>query len=287
MRRAITKLYLKKILAIKYLSLFVLSITILNGSNAFAMDPLGAPYTDLRQWRFNAGLEYFSGSMDIDLINGAWQDYIDGESNSSGDAIDLDLDDFETDKMNVYFGYGLLKNIELFGRIGIASSEFGDTLNHNSESFASDDVPSIGGGIRFTLIDDYYWKIGGVVQANWAQYSGKHNSPLWKSPDFVQIDIKEAQFALGASYLIADGISVYGGPFYHYFSGEFEDTSISYNTSSSVTVTTEYTWDTEVSSTIGGYIGANIDISKSISFNIEYQATGDADGIAAGIVWEF
>ena len=48
-----------------------------------------------------------------------------------------------------------------------------------------------------------------------------------------------------------------------------------------------YSYDIDESSIFGGYLGAQIDIAKDISFNIEYQHTAFADALGMNLLWRF
>ena len=256
-------------------------VLVLSGSSAFALDPLGPPVTEIRKGQIKAGIEYSLGSMDFELTNGMGflknlsisTDTIDVQS---GGIADLTVEDFESEKVNAYIGYGLEQNWEAYVRIGASNSEL--------DTFESGYTPSIAGGLRITMIDDRKFKVGGAAQIGWTKYGGEVTSPDWFSPGSVDIDIKEVQATLGVLYKWTDYISVYGGPFYHYIFGEYNfnltyvDNGIGYS---------KYTADIEAKSNLGGYVGTKIDIGKNIYLNCEYQLTADADCLSAGLIFQF
>lgn len=270
------------------LSIFGLLVLVLSSTSTYALDLLGPPAGEIRKGEINAGIEYSLSTMEFELTNGSWKEESVSRAPDSGDAIDLVLKDFETEKMNAYFGCGIERNWEVFVRLGTVSSEFGDSLFNNSESFDSDYTPSIGGGMRMTFVDNYNFKIGAVAQAGWAKYNGRLSTPLWYSPGFVTVDLKEIQASIGALYQWTDRIAIYGGPFYNYvFGSELKFEDVRSDPLLSAVVTSEFTWDIEASSSFGGYLGSRIDIGKKSYINFEYQMTGDSDVLGAGIVWVF
>ena len=88
--------------------------------------------------------------------------------------------------------------------------------------------------------------------------------------------MQEIQIALGPTYT-AEGVMIYGGPFLHLIDGDMDLQSGA----------TKVSADLEEESEVGGYIGAQFDIMENAAINVEYQLTGDAQGIFAGITWVF
>ena len=139
-----------------------------------------------------------------------------------------------------------------------------------------------------TFIDNRDLKIGGVAQIGWTKYNGQLDTPAWFSPGFVTVDIKEIQVSVGALYRWTNYISIYGGPFYHLVTGEFDFNFVSsIDIFEAQVVNSEYTWDIQCVSDFGGYLGTRVDIAKNLYLNCEYQMTADADSLAAGIVWKY
>jgi hypothetical protein len=100
--------------------------------------------------------------------------------------------------------------------------------------------------------------------------------------------MQELQIALGPTYELSKGISLYGGGFFHFMDGKLDlkgGTSttgipmIGYDLDSS--------YDIDQASELGTYIGAKIDATKNISYSIEYQHTASADAIALRLIWKF
>jgi len=269
------------------LPILILIVLVLSSTNTNALDMLGSPASEIRTEQFNIGLEYSLSSTDFSLVNGTWTEEITGQPDGSGDAIDVVLSDFETDKVNLYFGYGIERNWELFVRLGTSSAEFGDSLFKQSESFESDGTPSLGAGMRMTLVDDRDFKIGAVAQIGWTKYNGRLDAPQWDSPGFATMDLKEFQATIGAQYRWIDGIYIYGGPFYNYVMGEYDFEYVSFDNGISEFVTTKYSWDVETSSSFGGYIGTKVDLGGESYLNLEYQMSSDSSVIGANVVFKY
>ncbi len=268
------------------LSCFVCILVLLSGPVTFALGPLGTTITNLEPGQFQLGLEYCRSSMDLKLINGTFIDSVDGSLNDSGKSIDLTLKEFEQTNSFVNFGYGIDRNWEVFLRLSTTKAKFGDSLLREGEKFESDSTPALGGGIKATLYDGRYFKIGGLIQANWAHYNGRLSSPQRPLPQFVETNIKEIQIALGANYMLIDSIWIYGGPLIHFLKGEFDNTLIQEAKTGTFQVI-ESSWDIEQDSLYGGYLGTQVEIGKNCYMNIEYQFTGAADAFGAGILLGF
>jgi hypothetical protein len=285
MKRASIKSGSKNVSAFR-LSLMCL-ITLMMCSSANALDPLEPPASDILKWQLQAGFEYSFGSTDIKLRNGSFTAEAPGRPTVSDDAIDIDIDDIDSDKLNLYLGFGIKRNWELFVRLGGASAQFSHSTLGPLGKFDSDYAPSIGGGLRMTLLEDRNLKIGGVVQGSWTKSTGKITPSQFFSPSFITMDLTEIQVAMGALYQWTDYISFYGGPFYHYVIGDLEDQFAEYIDSEAYIVNEDYTWDIESDSDYGGYFGTRVEVDKNLFLSCEYQMTSSANTLAAGIMLKY
>jgi len=266
------------------------SLAIINtgGTSAFALDLIGSPVANLQQSQLQSAIEYSQSTMDMELVNGRWKRYVVGEDSEGGSFIDdFKVENFKANKISSYFGYSFTNNLEAFVRLGTTSSEFGDSIYAQSEEFESDGTPTIGGGLKVTLYDDFRLKFGGTVQANWANYEGQLTASDWAAPDFVSINIQEVQVALGASYKWTDHISVYGGPVYHFITGEFDDVFVTKDEDDGDLQIVEYNWDIESNSNFGGYIGTQVDLIRNLCLNFEYKLLGSSDAFGANVIWKY
>ena len=272
-------------------SLLILALIIVGpgSSSAFALDPMGPPTAGLEQGQFLAGLDYSYSKMDLELSDGTWVEYLDGVFDISGEATSFTLKDFKATKTFVNFGYGFADMVEGFLRVGGTKGRFDDSIWEDSEEFDSGNNLVVGGGLKATFFEQDGLRLGGLIQGSWAEYQGELDAPHWASPDFVELDLTEVQIAVGAAYTWEDRLSVYGGPFLHFVSGDLED-----NVSEAITVGTagsllnsEYAWEVDEDSVFGGYIGAQLKISEGCSVSVEYQKTAAADAFGASILWKF
>jgi len=260
-------------------------IVMMSCSTAFALDPIGPPAAGLRQGQLKNGIEYSHSTMDVKLLEGDWIEYFDGVFNDSGRATPFTLKDFKTDKIYFNLGYGFTDNLDAFLRLGVTTADFGDSIWQDTEKFDGDADLTIGAGIKATFYADDKLKIGGLLQASWAEYDGELNASHWSTPDTVEINMAQVQIAVGPTYELNDNVSIYGGPFWHYTFGNL-DVEVNEEIGGGI-LNSNFSWDIDDSSTFGAFVGTRIEINENTSFNIEYQHTADSDAFVAGLVWRF
>jgi len=265
---------------------FAFIIIGLGGSNAFALDLMGPPTAELEKDMFSVGLEYSFGKMDVDLIEGKAVVYRNGELLGSGTAQSIKVKNFKVNTLYATFGYGMTENAEAFIRMGAANAEFGDSLWEENEDFESKYNFAIGVGLKATLYEGFDWKVGGLFQVNRTELDGEIDSSSWSiaQPHFAEISTTEMQIAIGATYLYSDRISIYGGPFAHYISGDFDYEFTRITTDID---TGEFEWEIKEGPTYGGYIGAMYKFAKNSSANIEYQQTSDAEVFGISVMMRY
>ena len=263
-----------------------LVITGLGGSNVYALDLMGPPTVDLEKGMFRGGIEYSFSSMDLDLIEGKATVYSDGDFLGSGTVDSLTIKDFQVNTLYAAVGYGIFENCEVFLRMGAANATFGDSLWEEGEEFDSNIDFAIGAGVKATFYEGFNWKIGAIFQINRAELDGQVDSSSWSipQPQFVEITTTEMQIAMGASYMYSSRVSIYGGPFAHFISGNFD---YNFNKITETVDTGEYSWKINDGPTFGGYLGAQIEIIKNCSANIEYQHSSNADVFGAHIMMKY
>lgn len=262
----------------------VLMLVGLGSSPAFALDLMGPPTGSLRQGQFQAGVDYSYSTMDLKLTDGKWIEYLNGGFFDSGEALSLTLKNFKMNKVYANFGYGILDNWDLFLRLGGADAKFGDSIWEDGERFDGPASFTIGFGAKATFYQEGPLKLGGLFQASWADLDGKLKAKDWA--DSVDIELIEMQIAIGPTYELADGVSIYGGPFCHFISGSLDDKfSEMYEKG---ILTSKYSWDIDEVSTFGGYIGLQVvNFTKDVSLNMEYQHTAAADALGLKLIWRF
>jgi hypothetical protein len=257
------------------------------GSNAFALDFMGPPTAEIEKGAFRAGIDYTFSDMDLELIEGKGTTFRNGELLGSGTAASQTISGFEVNTLYACIGYGVFENCEAFLRMGAANATFGDSLWDEGEDYDSDIDFAIGAGIKANFYKEFNWKIGGVIQINQVELDGKLDSSSWAipQPQIVDISTSEIQIAIGATYLYSRRLSIYGGPFAHFISGDF-DFQFNRVTEDFFDVG-EFSWEINEGPIFGGYLGAQINLSRNNSANVEYQHSSDADVFGASLILRY
>jgi len=219
------------------------------------------------------------------LSDGTWIELLDGVFLDAGEALPFTLKNFKANTTYANIGFGATDRLEAFVRVGGTKGRFGDSVWQDQEDFESSTDFAVGGGVKATFFDDGALQVGGLLQANWAEYNGTLFAPQWFAADRVEIDMAQVQIAVGATYTWAERFSIYGGPFLHFVSGDLDDTFSEVDTVSGGLLTSEYTWQIDEDSVFGGYAGAQVELTENCSFNIEYQRTAAADAVGMSLLW--
>ena len=274
------------------LAAFAFAVVCSIAPTAWALDRMGPPVAGLEQGQFKFGVDFSFSEMDLEADNGQWAEFLDGVFWDAGEATSFTLKDFEANKTSVNFGYGFADNVEGFIRVGGARSEFGDSIWLDSEQFESGSNMAVGGGLKATFFDQDGLRLGAIIQTGYAEYHGELDAPHWAAADYVELDVLDVQLALGASYTWADHFSIYGGPFLHFISGDLYD-NISelfvdqFGVPQANLLNSEYVWELDEDSVLGGYLGAQLEIGEGCAVNFEYLKTAAADAFGASIMWRF
>jgi hypothetical protein len=266
---------------LRLLSLVLMTLC-LWGSDSLALDPMGPPTAGLKGGQFKFAIEYSDGEAELELNKGEWEEYFDGLLWDWGEAESLNIKKLETNKAYANFGYGFTDRIEGFLRIGGADAEFGDSIWEDDERFDRQGEFAFGAGIKATLYENHNLKVGALFQVSRADFDGKLMADHWALPDRVEMDLTEVQIAVGPTIKLADGLSIYGGPFFHIVDGDLD-----LDVDDGGATTYRYSWNIDEGSVAGGYIGAQLDFSENCSFNIEYQHTSSAEAACASLIWKF
>jgi len=257
------------------------------GSNAFALDLMGPPTAEIEKGMFRAGIDYAFSDMDLELIEGEGTTFRNGALLGSGTAASLPISGFEVNTLYATVGYGVFENCEAFLRMGAANATFGDSFWNEGEDYDSDYNFAIGAGIKVNFYEGFDWKIGGVIQINRSELGGKLDSSAWviPQPQIVDISTTEIQIAIGTTYMYSKQLSIYGGPFAHFISGDL-DFQFNRVTDQFFDVG-EFSWEINEGPTFGGYLGAQYEFAQNYFANIEYQHSSDADVFGLSIQMKY
>ena len=279
---------------------------------------MGPPVAGLDAGQFSVGFDYSNSDIGVEGTmkeSEQWsyeRSLVDDEGNLI--AHDEDEDDPETDKgkfkedveIDMYLAnlsYGVSDNLEVALLLGMADFSIGDDGGFDGSSeFA------YGFGVKATFYEEANLKLGALLQMTFssaddscddeAVYRDEEEVVVVPTKETFDIDYYQLKIAVGPSYKLTEGISVYGGPFYHMVSGDYdlkEAGDVSRDTEpapgETLTETLYYSskesGDLEEQSSFGGYIGAQIDITENLPLAVEYQFTGDADILGLSLVYRF
>ncbi|MFC1635296.1 hypothetical protein ACFL5Z_10685 [Planctomycetota bacterium] len=274
---------LTKIERIWFLSFIFVGVGLV-ASTAVALDPMGPPVAGLAEGQVEVGIDYSHSTMDLELDNGTWMELLDGVPFDAGGAVPFTIKDFKAYRTYANIGFGASDAVEVFVRVGGTDGRFGDSVWQDQEKFESSTDFAIGGGVKATFYDDGALELGGLIQGSWAEYNGTLSAPHWSAEDRVEMDIAEIQIAVGAAYTWAERFAIYGGPFVHFVSGDFDDTFSAVDATTGGLLTSNYSWEIDEDSVFGGYFGAQLELTENCSFNIEYQRTAAADAVAMSLM---
>jgi len=280
---------------------------------------MGPPAAGLETGKYGVGLEYSNSEIGIDVdsertsltlqnvyYDGARQPDHDREFQVDPEKLKF-KEKFESNMIFANLGYGVSDKLEVFLRLGMADFDAND-MDGNYE-FA------YGLGAKATFYEEGNLKLGALFQMTWAKADGDfyEEKRIVKKDEISginlidetigttstwEIDYYQLKFAVGPTYKLTEDFSIYGGPFYHLVSGDYdmersgEKIEVDRSSTPHITVTDtnyseERSGDIEEQSNFGAYIGAQVDLAKNLPLCIEYQFTGDADVLGANLVYRY
>lgn len=242
----------------KKLFVTIIVFVCLYSIRAFALDPMGPPKSILNQGQFLTGFDFSVSEQDVEA-----------SATIGGITITDTIEGVVMGKYYATVGYGLMENVDLSVRFGLWDAEFNDDGAHliDNGQFA------YGLAVKTTLADQDNLSWGGLFSVSRGEFD---DSNIGGSGVSADIDWLEIQVAFGPTYDL-DDVCIYGGPFVHFIDGDMDLKSGS----------TKISADLEEKSVLGGYIGAQFDITENTFVNVEYQLTGDAQGLAGSIAWKW
>jgi hypothetical protein len=247
----------KKVLIVNVL--LVLSV----GISALAFDPLGPPTAGLKRGQSGIAAEYAYSRSDVEISS----------RNVGGITKRLKSDMFLARP-----AYGVTDNWELYALLGAAGNKMGKM--DFGYGFA------YGFGTKYTFAKNETLSWGVLFEAGWKAGDASGTMDLTELTDWeyfeedydAELSYNEIMIAIGPTWEIAEGLRIYGGPFFYKLNGdidmdiEFWEESISF--------------DLEEKSRSGGYFGAEWDICPNTSWYGEIQLTGDMWDFGTGICWK-
>lgn len=279
---------------------------------------MGPPAAGLEAGKFGVGLDYSTSEIGIDVVGKRTSLTLQKVYLNDVRITDLDeefqgdlekfkfKEEFESDMIFANLGYGASDKLEVFLRLGMADFDANDMDGGNEFAY--------GFGAKATFYEEGNLKLGALFQVTWAEADGDFHGEkrIVKKDEFYDIDFDETidttstweidyyqlKFAVGPTYRLTEAFSIYGGPFYHLVSGDYEmersgeKIEVDKLSVPNTTITdTDYSeagsGDIEEQSSFGAYIGVRIDLARNLPLCMEYQFTSDADVFGASLVYRF
>jgi len=256
---------------------------------------MGPPVAGLEAGKWSVGLDYAYTDMTVSE-KGVYTESADIFVPPPDDARKTTpyemKDDFESNMLFVNFGYGISDKLEVFLRLGFSDIDFPTT--DGDWDAGSDFAYGLGAKATFYEVGDL--KLGGLAQMTWASADGDVSVVKTSMAGIPYLGTRtlegtgefewdEIKLAVGPSYKLTEGVSIYGGPFYHLISGDY-DLDATRTALDGVSLIEE-SGDFEEESDFGFYIGGQIDFSENLPFYIEWQSTGDADVVGLSLAYRY
>jgi len=216
-----------------------------------AFGVLGPPTAGLNKGQVGIGIEYACSDSDVEI---------------SGFGGSGTLEGLESNMLLGQIGYGISDVWEIYGLLGTADNE-SDDLDPIDFSYDF----AYGFGTKFTFAKDEKLSWGIMFEMGW-----KSGDDSVSGIEF-EIAYSEMHVAVGPTWNAAEGVHIYGGPFFYMLDGDYE---IHFGGDT-------YSFDLEEESSFGGYFGAQFDVSTTAALCAEFQLTGDMSVFGVGFNWRF
>ncbi len=228
-------------------------------SAALGIGPLGPPTATLKQGQFGVALEYAYSDSDLELSLG---------------TVDATWKGALSNTFLAQLGYGLTDDWEIYFPLGAANLKDADLDCSYKSAYG------FGTKITFEKTENTSW--GLLFEIGWRKNNDSGTVDLndlgFAVTDYsVDFTYHEIVVALGPTWKIAEGIQVYGGPFFYVLEGDVDVEAAGVDT----------TLDLSQESMFGGYVGAELDICPNSSWYGEFLFTGDMWTLGTGIGWKF
>jgi len=267
--------------------------------NVFAVGYVGRPTAELSKGQWSAGFNYSYSTQDLDKTKVKWTEVEYGDDADPPDSgwFKMEGKDLNTQRYLGRIAYGINDCWEVYGQLGGADvkGKFREVGDDEWWSVNFDNDFTWGWGTKITFAKQPKTNWGVALQMNWLNTSWSDKGTWEDSEDEEwgtwkdEVDLKTWDLVIAVGPTIdMGGWRLYGGPFYYYLSGDYD---------SKETGTWEDSdgyaggWvgkgsgDLEAKSNFGGYVGAQVDISKTCNASLEFSATGDGWGAGAGLTF--
>lgn len=240
-------------------------------SSVLALTPMGPTTPSLKKGQWAFGVDYSDVDMKLSrsAISGSFAD----PDYRSLMHMDLDINLY-----SVVVRRGITDSWEASARIGFADMEY-ERPGGDGEWKGDDEDFTLGLGTKATVWEQTpALKWGILGQVNWAEFGGGRENPSASYPiGKFEIEYTEWQIAVGPTWTPPewDWLTVYGGVFYHDVDG--------YHTFWHEGDYREY--PLRERDDLGLYVGGQAAVSESLTVNVEYMDTDEANAFVVGVLW--
>lgn len=274
-----------------------LIVVCLFSSTVFAT--IGPPTADLARGKSAISIDY----LDFELDEADGTQVKEATFENTGQSLrkwteETDFVNAGLDTTSVFatWHYGVTDKINTFLQVGM------------SELDSEEKDVAYGVGIKGTVYEKNKWKIGALL--HWQHSSWKGDTPTnvltipWydgygrqfgtsKMPLIGEWESSHStvEIAVGPTYQVNDWCTVYGGPYWHYISGDFNYDVTGHTESprpgSTVTLDMTESLDAEFDqSALGFFVGTQLNFNQ-IALSFEYQKTSDIEQVGLNAVYRF
>ncbi len=239
----------------------LIAVSILFSSSViWAAGPLGAPKSDLEQNNWSIAYDVTYSKQEVEA-----------EATVGGVTITDSIDDFQIDSYLGTFSYGLFENTDIFVRVGLADAELEDDAG---VEFTDDGQLLWGIGAKVTFVEEDPVTWGGIIQYFQGEFE---DSQMGSTSVKGGVEWESLQVAVGPTY-DANEVTFFGGGFFHFIGGDLKLSG------GGTTATADLE---EESYFLGGYVGAQFNLTQQAAVSVEFQYSGDVTATSAGIRWKF
>ena len=251
-------------------SLAVLAVLVLLCSSAFG-ERFGKPGASLAKGQWSLGLEYNYIETEVDL-----------QTPQNWVVAQLGEEQAVLNQVLVVAGYGLTDSLQAILKIGgtsvVVQDAFFDDFGNRNENFDGDMEFTIAGGLAYTILKDGNFTLGVNGALSWFQTNDDNGEVRFLAHEAAHADVLTLEGALMASYQMGK-ITPYGGVCMHIADAD-----------------AYYRWllpgpilpvmvdiDVDQEDWFGLVLGANCQITDSITVGIEMTHVSEGVGVSLGV----
>jgi opacity protein-like surface antigen len=242
-------------MTLRFVRLLVLSAILVFAASAKGISLLGPPIADLKQGQFSLSAGYA---------------YNDSEYKASFKTNDVTVDGARSNSFLAKPGYGINDDWKVYGTLG--TSDFKEDGFNDGFQFA------YGFGTKVTIekFDKIAW--GFIFDVGYRNFNDDSAKDVNGQTGFSgKIDYYDVTLAVGPMWDVTKQFHLYGGPFLYILKGHLNFDSA--NESKSFTL--------QERTMVGGYFGAEYDLTENSSVYGEYHQIGDGWLLGTGFNWKF